>query len=564
MMKRLFFSNISLNMRRSVLAISLSLLGGSILLNGCQPPSVGYQVQQFAQLRIMNFAENCNVPIDVYWNVDGQTPDTLANVYKLAYGQASVYYTSLPTGANGTVYHIYARQTGQKAASLLKQDITLQPGQKYTWIFSHTQANNNTDYTSELVADEPQQTSNSTFIRFINMQPNAGTLALHVNDPSGTEIGSGGQAYLAYTPYVALTTALDTTYTLFVTPEGASSIVSRLSDQTFAPGSYYTVVYSGDLCLTQLNNLADTVNDKSDTLRIRVFDDNISGADQSNPPAPSFRFNIVNGYIPTSVAYGPVPDTALGFVVNGQTFPEHANFTLNPVGAFGVASAFTDVAGGDNGATDVYFQSTALPSPLDIKAYVTDPSSPGSIYRLLVDFNAPLTTAGGKPLVSDASYSIVIADTVPANPPAGVSTAKDIFTIPVPDQSDPTAAKFVFVAGQTPTKGQITTKNYAVFWYDINGGGDNPVPGINKGESGSQTGLGYDSTVSISMSGPTQITIKDSVGSLSVSGNRVPAADNGKTFTAVPGGIYEVVLLGQKGTDGSGLKTLILRVNPKK
>jgi hypothetical protein len=552
MMKLLFFSKTSLNMRRSVLAISLSLLGGAILLNGCQPPSVGYQVQQFAQIRVMNFAENCNVPIDVYWYADGQTPDSLANIYKLAYGQASVYYTSLPTGANGTVYHIYARQTGQ---------ITLQPGQKYTWIFSHTQANNNTDYTSELISDEPQQTSNNTFIRFINMQPDAPKLALHVNDPSGTEIGSGGQDYLAYTPYVALTTALDTTFTLFVTPETGSSIISRLSDQTFAPGSYYTIVYSGDLCLTQLNNLADTVNNKSDTLRIRVFDDNISGADLSNPPAPSFRFNIVNGYIPTSVAYGPVPDTALGFVVNGQTFPEHQNFTLNPVGAFGVASAFTGDAGGDNGATDVYFLSTALPNPLDIKSYVTDPSS-GTIYRTLTDFNAPLTV-NGRPLVSDASYSIVIADTVPVNPPAGVSTSKDIFTIPVPDQSDPGAAKFVFVAGQTPTKGQITTKNYAVFWYDINGGGDNPVPGINKGESGSQTGLGYDSSVSIQMSAPTQITIKDSVGALA-NNNRVAASDNGKTFTAEPGGIYEVVILGQKGTDGSGLKTLILRVNPKK
>jgi hypothetical protein len=553
MMKRLFSLNSAF---LGIFGLCIALTGGAILMNGCQPPSVGYQVQQFAQIRIMNFAENCTVPLDIYWyplNAKSKL-DTAAKVNKLGYGQASVYYTSVPVATGGTVFHFIASPTGDKTGKSLKaQDITILPGVKYTWIITLA-ADNSGNFLSQFVTDDSamqQSSSNNTFVRFINLQPNVGNLSLYVNDPaSGQSVTPvGGEPFNGVSPYIALKTANDTSYAFFVTAGNSNSIIARLAYQSFAAGSYFTVIYSGDLCRTQAENPADTLNDKSDTLRLRVFDDNVSGSDQTYPPLPSFRFNIVNAYVPWSNSYG-LNDDRIGFLLNGQGFPQYYNYTVSPVPLFHPGGTYVAMeANQQDTVWDVSYQSSSIPTPVDIKAYGTDAN--GQNQHPLFDIN-PSESGGYQ---SDKPVSFIIYDTV-VPPPSGVTTLVKYAALAVPDSSNPNSVIFDLVAAIPPTKNATATAAYSSFWLN-NGawGADSLAPATLLNAGGGAAG-GRQQIISFAVPAGTSqaFTIVDSIGKANV--NRIGGPT--KTFNAQAGGIYEIILTGTKLDP----RLLILRVNP--
>ena len=558
MMKRLFSSN---SLLLSALAVCVSFVGAAMVLNGCQPPSVGYQVQQYAQIRVMNFAPNCTVPMDVYWDAAGQTTDSLPKVNNLAFGQASVYFTSISAASSGTVYHLVARPVRDKSKSLRTQDVTIMPGKKYTWIVALAQDNSG-NFISQLITDDSvmqQSSTNNTFVRFVNMMPNSGNLSLYVNDPTnGDQVTpAGGVAFNSVSPYVALKTSTDTNYTLFVTPGDGHSLVARLAFQTFASGNYYTAIYSGDLCRTPAQNPGDTLNDKSDTIRIRVFDDNVAGNELTNPPPRSFRYNIVNAYVPWSNTYGAGNDR-IGFLLNGEGFPSHANFTVSPIPLYqpGGSYVWLDPSQSDT-VWNVAYQSGSIPTPVDLKAFGTTASG-GSLHPL---FDINPTVLGG--FQTDKPATFLIYDTV-VPPPPGVTTLVKYVALALPDTSSPDAAIVEFISGIPTTSGVTTLNTYSSFWITSSAwsqGADSETTLLNA-NGGALGGRGQIMSFPVPAGSSIPLTIIDSIGS--PKGNLGRIGGPSKTFNAHAGGIYEVILTGVRSTDPQKTDPhlMILRVNP--
>jgi hypothetical protein len=546
-MKRFHFS----------LSITVVFLVAALTVIGCKAPTVDYQLSQFATLRVMNFSPNCTAPMDVFWTLAGQTRQTQANVYNLQYGAASVYTNLLQAGN----YNVLVTPHLIPTESDLMTNITLAGNQKYTLVI--TRPTQSGAFNTALIQDGvPNPSQTMTYVRFMNLQPGAGPLTVRVNDPiSGAEINPIADTFGQVSSYVTLTTAPDTSYTFFVT-NSSNQVIARLGYQTFTAGNCYSLVYAGDLCNTVLTNPADTTGGQSsdDTLRLRAFDDNSSGNDLTNPVTASFRYNIVNGIAPLNQAGAAQEyydaqhpnDTTLGFLVNGQGFPEFYGYSIPPIPVFqgGGENVGTFV----NGALEVNYQSAIVPNPLVIQAFATNAN--GSYQQ------STFTAGGSKYPLSEGTppptglsllyssgwnkpYTLLFFDTVPT-PWANLdSTAPGKFAIiPVPDVSNPDAATIVFIAGiviQNPNKS--TTTNYSSWWVT------NPSGTVYTPPSNVQHGLtsGHSSTLTIPITaGSTaQLDVTDSIGSgTSSSSPRVPG--NSTSFTAQAGGIYEIISLGTK------------------
>ena len=154
------------------------------------------------------------------------------------------------------------------------------------------------------------------------MQPNVGALTVHVNDPvTGVAITQTPLGFNQVGAYQPLTVALDTSFAFFVTNSN-DQVIARLSDQTFVGGQSYTLVYAGDPCTTVANNPADSLVSALDTFRLRAFDDNSTGNDQTNPIQYTYRYNIINDIYPTAPYDRNNPQNSyIGFLVNGEGFP---------------------------------------------------------------------------------------------------------------------------------------------------------------------------------------------------------------------------------------------------
>lgn len=313
-------------MKRFHLPFSLFAVffAAAMLVSGCKAPSVGYQISQFSTIRFMDFApyygENCSPtsPMDAYLTPVGQTRSSLANAYGISYGQASVYTNLLPAGNYNVLLteHLVPDSTDLKAA------ISLAANQKYTFLVTRSSTG---QFGSTLIQDGvPNPASNLAYVRFINLQPTAGSLTVHVNDPvTGDLVNTTPEGFNQVGPYVTLKTDLDTSYAFFVT-NSAGQVISRLTYQTFTGGSCYTLVYAGDLCETRVASIADSSESALDTLRLRAFDDNNLGNDLTDPIQQSFRFNIVNDIIPigNNIYSSNYPtNTSIGYTVNGQKLP---------------------------------------------------------------------------------------------------------------------------------------------------------------------------------------------------------------------------------------------------
>ncbi len=513
-------------------------LAGLLGINGCISPTVSYQVQQLAQLRVMNFAPNCTAPIDVYW--DTKTPQVLGNnakIYNLQYGESSVYYTSLPAAQGGTVYHFSVTKTRNPSEFDLN-DIqgTLLPGNQYTLMITLNPSNSQS-FTYSLIQDHntPNPIPTSAYVRFINMQPNIGPLSVHVNDPVlGTNITPTPIQYNSVGPYVALNTAQDTSFAFFVTNSN-NQVLARLSYQTFTGGSFYTLIYAGDPCSTLANNPADTSISALDTFRLRAFDDNSTGNDQTNPIQYSFRYNIINAIYPTVLPYDqnnhPPVDTLMGLLVNGDGFPEHAGYSINPVPPLSPAGASVKLNTSDS-TYSVNYQSAILANPLDVKGFITNAT--GTSQRQVFDYSL---SSPGSIITQDKPVTILLtgpADTASPNLKPFWQVTGKVFQVPDTNYVD--SVTFVFFNGLSPSPKVFTNQLNTYFFVSQNGGA--PVPPLFNGLS---TTRSAPVIMRFGASAGTNFVISDKIGTGS---NEVDGPPHG--FTAQAGGIYEVLSTGIK------------------
>ncbi|MFI5202476.1 MAG: hypothetical protein ACHQNE_08830, partial [Candidatus Kapaibacterium sp.] len=343
-------------MKRSYLysaAAVAALFAYSLMMSGCSAPSVAYQQQKFASLRVMNFSPSCTAPMDVYWGTTEPIPmGNNAQEYNLPFGSASVYTSSIYAAPGGTVYHVIVTPTRIPGETDLKRDITLRDS-SYTLLIANVNP-----LVDTLIVDQtaPLSNSSSTFVRFMNLRNNVGPLTVHVNDPVTGDLvtPAGGEAFFQIGPYFALNTALDTSFAFIVTNKN-NIVLARLSYQTFVPGGYYTLVYAGDPCNTIATNPADSSISSLDTFRLHAFDDNTTGNDVTNPIQYSYRYNVINDIYPW-VPYDPTnsQNNVIGFLVNGGGFPEHAGYSINPVPALRPGGAGVAAVAQPDGTDTVY------------------------------------------------------------------------------------------------------------------------------------------------------------------------------------------------------------------
>ncbi len=563
-MKRLFSSGF---LRRALLGVLLGV--GSLLSSGCQPPTVDYGTQGFATLRVMNFAGYCNPPMDIYWDAVGETPAQNAKIYNLDYGGGAVYTTGILTGQAGTTYHMVARPTRDTLRSFRMRDYTFQAGKTYTWIITKSDANT---YQDQVVEDHTGGTgANNAFIRFINQLPNTGNLALHVNDPNSTTLltPAAGIGFNGVGSYFPMPVVQDVGSTFYLVDVGTGAVVARLVNQTPIAGSYYSIVYSGDLCRTPAQTPEDTVTDKLDTLRLRSFDDNNAGNDLTVPVPVSMRYNVINGIVDSPNPYGSytsdtLRDSKLGFVFNALTLPQHLNFSIDPIaplsvgGAKVVVNSQTDKG---NPVYDVNFVNAELPNPLDIRVWATDGIADSTKHML---FEVPKADAlqglTAKNLLSDnnKSYTFFFADSV-APPAKNPKTWKGMVA-QIPDVCPPTSIRLVFLPGIIRA-GTKANGFFSAFWFQASGRGkDSSAFNLTGGKLTGFDFNRYDTSSVITGLQPGQIvpiTISSMIGPANAVGYP-PITVPDETFQAVAGGIYEVALVGTRANH----KLLIFRTNP--
>ena len=541
-------------------------------MSSCQPPTVNYTTQQFSTLRVLNFAGFCTVPMDIYWDPTGTaTPDAQAKIYNLDFGGGSVYETGILVGQSGMSYHLVARRTRDLTVKLKERDFVLQPGKKYSWVITKS---DESTYQDEVIEDRDPDKSTNAHIRFINEMPGTGSLAVHVNDPFGPTLltPAAGIGFNQVGDYFDNPVVADVGISLYVVDVKTNGVVARLFNQTPVAGNCYTLVYSGDLCRTPAITPEDTVTDKQDTLRLRMFDDNNGGNDQTAAVTSSMRYNIINGIVDNPHPYGSyTPDTLtdnqLGFVFNGLTLPQHMNFSLAPImpltpGGASVSTEATMTTPENNPVYDVAFVNAELPNPLDIKAYATDGIPPSTTHpsatHLLFDVPKANALKGvGNNLLTDnnKSYTFFFADSV-APPGKAVKVWKGMVA-QIPDVCPDTSIRLVFLPGIIRSTGSATSY-YTAFYYQMQGRslGAPPDNGLDPANpTGFDFGV-YDASTVLNGFSPGQsvpITITATIGPKS-NPIQVPA----ETFTAIAGGIYEIATVGTRANH----KFVILRANP--
>ncbi|MDP4199632.1 MAG: hypothetical protein Q8922_03415 [Bacteroidota bacterium] len=522
-----------------------------LIMAGCQAGTVDVQPQEFANIRVMNFAPWPASSMDVYWWQYGENHPALPQSQNLRYGGGAVYTTGILASTSGTVYHYDVTPATHPEKHDIPGDptMTIVGGKKYTLMITTVNGN----FTTRLIPDRVVSgtfDSSKAYVRFINMQPGTPNLSMRVNDPSFGDVidmvnGSHGVAFNANSDYVPLKTVLDTSFSFYVIQTGnaTAGVLARLTDQTFTGGNFYTLIYAGDPARLPTDTATtDTAQAPLDNFRLRAFDDNNLGNDQTAPLQPAFRYNVVNGIVPPASGYYN-GDTKLGFVINGETFTERDNFTFWPVPALTPAGSGFNMVDPTNSLWEVNFASTSIPShKVGLSASATDDA--GKNAHLLFDLNDNNKLGFDETkLSSDTSISFVFYNgdsTMKANPRYAA--------IGIPNYSYPDSIILVFVSAVGYPVGG--TKPYTSFYTSISGLPDmsflSKVPGM--------------SNIVVIPAANNQITVTDSVGKVGAA-----VAGSSSTFTAAPGGIYEIVSVGSSTQAGSGSpyvpKLLVMHLN---
>lgn len=162
--------------------------------------------------------------VDVYANGNLITP-------RVSFGNLTDYKT-LPPGS----YEFQLFKAGTYDTPLLTQDITVIPSSNYTISVVTLQSNL---YLFRLKDDNVPSTKISTFLRFMNLSPNAPLLNLSL--PNNIELFNGVE-YLETTGYYMLSSGI---YNLQVTISAADVVTKYIKNLSFDNGKFYTIYVIG-------------------------------------------------------------------------------------------------------------------------------------------------------------------------------------------------------------------------------------------------------------------------------------------------------------------------------
>ncbi len=533
---------------RMILWCALAL-GGSLAINGCKTDATPVPIQDFGAIRVLNFAESdlsesLLVPLDIFIDPVGVVPDSLPKINGLAYGVGSVYMNNLPAAEKtGTLYHLRATPIGQHDKTWLETTVTLMPGQRFSWvIIRDTKTKTFSSIPLTDGGDVPAADAlKKTYVRFINLQPGSGSLDLKAGNSVNTPIGTA--SFPNATAYSPLGFNTDTSYTFFVTPTGSPIFIARIGFVSFAPGSFHTIIYSGDTARNVGNGYK---GDAIDSLRIRIFDDNASGADMTNPIPSSLRYNIVNGIVPSLPFIGKYDN--FGFAVNKDQNPKNLGFTFLQDASMSVFPGHSASITSE-GVVNVTFAGGFLTPVVELQGFLANPTASGPAFMDIHVAHANFKT--------DAPVSIILTDTVQFKSGVGTPDSLKIcdsssfshFTVPLPDLPDQNNALLVFANGISYNK-KMAKPPFSIT-PSVNG---TVVPNYSAAIPGRFT--------------PVTAPVVAAPGLVTLTGFVGPASGNVNlpmiSFTAVAGAIYEVVVVGQKGNPDQRYQPhfLVIRTNP--
>jgi hypothetical protein len=529
---------------RRVVALCLLFLAAGAGLNSCNPELVSPPVgtADFSSIRVMNFAA-CDEPNDVFIYQQGSL-DTVI-IRAVAYGVGSAYATNLTPGT----YTVQVTKPNQRDIKVAEALVSVSNRVQKTlilWSESPADADPTAWTLQEVALDRPNPTpeANKVYVRFLNAKQMNVNVVLDnpMNNPLFTNVGARG-----LTDYVALNHALDTSYAIYLTdPANSTSIISRLGGAAFAPGSFYTIVFGG-------NDLKcrDTTAEKADTLRIRYFDDNEAGNELTFPVQQSLRFNVINGLIsPPNATDSQRQYTEIGLVVNNDD-----RFLVDRMIAKQVAPILTGP--GVETTPDVIptgFFTLPWTDAILVSMYRRDGLTGSTRGNPAITKYVDARLGNRRNIKSDEPFSMIIMDTVNNNKKAGFpwidSSGVRTFGIPLPVTSPSNEITLVLVNALARFKIQPATAGTQAKFY-VNG----EVPSF---WNTPQPQEKY-STMTIPATELQNINIKVEIGRTSV----VQTLE--KNFQALPGGVYEVVIVGQRENTTTGTpEILVLHTNPRR
>lgn len=525
---------------KHVVVLCSMLLAAGVGLSSCyhEPVSAPVGDADFSSIRIMNFAECNNRPYDIYVYRENSADSVI--FHALPYGVGGAYATNLPPG----IYTIELRRLNLPGLlDTIKVEVS--KGAQKTAVLWPPPPGGVFPELDTLLSDRQVVTKeqSSVYVRFLNTKNSIEAVRVAIDNPLNDAIVDGVLPR-KMTEYYPLKHVLDTSYAIYLTKPGEAGkheIISCLAGATFSPGNFYTVILGGNE-----GDCRDTSAIKADTLRIRYFDDNAAGNELTFPVPQSLRFNFVNGLINPPV----LQEDSRTYERVGVTINNDDRYLISEMTSKKVAPVT-----GSNGTTiETGFYTIPWTEAILLSMYKKDGLRGQSRGTKLVDARV----GNRREVFSDQPFSIVICDTVNSRIvngfPAIDSLRVNTFAVPLPVVAHPdsitlvlvnglashkiprqpgsegTSAKFT-INGITPSFWNTPQTNKKYSWYTIG------VKDVSEGKITVVADIGRTATVQTLM----------------------------REFVSTGGGVYEIVLIGQRENTSEQGKPdlLILHTNPK-
>jgi hypothetical protein len=550
-LRRILFYKIMKN--RLFLGFSLAALVAAFFINGCKSTATDPGYVALAEIRFADFHQN--EPIKIYmYPVNATSADSMSKTpTPMTYGIVTPYFTNIPTNrTDGATYHLVAVEARGNTVEV-DTVIVLKPNDKVTWVISGGSG----VWDKRMIQDNHpnNQSTALAYYRFLNVSPNL-TLDLRVGDPLNGMLLAGQVPYQAVSPYMGIPTAFDTSITFYVIDHNSGAVLGRLSGIGVDSGTYHTVTWGGQIDPTFRIRDNEGNTTLSDTIRIRILDDD-QGTDLTVTVPQTFRYNIINALMPPNFPTATLIDYAqnggLAIIINNNTVYDYNHimpdslaprtFRLSPDGKipYQIPTSIPYIPGTDKIYVKFVQPAGATPSPSD---------------KILFRYYAGVTTGVGQ-IKSDQLYTMIVFDTVKKSDPkqadyiAPYDSAAGIATLAIPDV--PQAGKAHVIVGEMlagPNKPLAVTSNNKNVVFTVNEDGNiHPVPKVKKVKD-------YDTSIWVDAHKTITITAQIDTDQPYTS----------KPFEAEDGAIYEAFLVGQRGRpndlDKYGPHFIIVRVNP--
>src|SRR5437764_45196 len=120
---------------RLLLGFSFFALFGAFIINGCKTTATDPGYVALAEIRFADFHQV--QPIKIYMAPKGQSvQDSNKTPTPLTYGIVTPYFTGIETNRDAGKTYILTAVNALTNATVQQHEITLKPGDRYTWVIS--------------------------------------------------------------------------------------------------------------------------------------------------------------------------------------------------------------------------------------------------------------------------------------------------------------------------------------------------------------------------------------------------------------------------------------------